>query len=152
MKKVFILVTLVLGIALVVMLVTKPEPKEHYDAVRALAQNMVDKHVNSDNVKEKIAQVGAEKLADMGIDGVDAETLNKLGDNVDMTEVTETGKSMAMGAAEIYLQSHLTVDDYALVTVGMVNFRGKNLPITVGAFGKVFVLADEEQVKHVLKN
>ena len=33
MKKLFIIVTFVLGLALVAMVLTKPEPKEHYDAM-----------------------------------------------------------------------------------------------------------------------
>ena len=37
MKKVFIVVTLLLGITLVAMLLTKPEPQAHYDAVVGLA-------------------------------------------------------------------------------------------------------------------
>ena len=36
MKKVFIVVTLLLGITLVAMLLTKPEPQAHYDAVVGL--------------------------------------------------------------------------------------------------------------------
>ena len=34
MKKAFIVVTFVLGVALVAMLLTKPEPKEHYEVPR----------------------------------------------------------------------------------------------------------------------
>lgn len=151
MKKAFIIVTLFLGIAVVAMILTKPMPEKHYDAVRGLAQSIVEQEVNSDKVKSKIAQVGAEKLADLGIEGVDAEMLEKLGADVDLTEVMETGREMAMGTAEMYLQSHLSVEDYLVVNMGLVNFRGRNLPLTFGIFGKVFVLADEEQVKHVLK-
>ena len=151
MKKVFIIVTLLLGIAVVALLLTKPEPEKHYQAVRELAQCVMDQELTSDNVKSKIAKVGAEKLADLGIEGVDADMLEGLAADVDLTEVTEVGKSMAMTSAEMYLRSHFSVDDYVVVNVGMVNFRGRNLPITVGAFGKVFVLADEEQVKHILK-
>jgi hypothetical protein len=151
MKRLFIIVTLLLGIAVVAMLLTKPEPEKHYQAVRELAQSVMDQELTSDNVKSKIAQVGAEKLADLGIEGVDADMLESLGADVDLTEVTEVGKSLAMTSADMYLRSHLTVDDYAVVNVGMVNFRGRSLPISVGVFGKVFVLADEEQVKQVLR-
>jgi hypothetical protein len=64
MKKLFIIVTFVLGLALVAMVLTKPEPKEHYDAMIGLAQNVVDQEVTSDNVKKTMAQMGAEKLAE----------------------------------------------------------------------------------------
>ena len=123
MKKLFIVVTLLLGVTLVAMVLTKPEPKAHYDAVVGLAQNVVDQEMSSDNVKKKIAQAGADKLAELGIDGVDAATLEKLGADVDLTKVTDIGKDVVMNTAGFYLQSHLTVDDYYVVTVGMLNHR-----------------------------
>ena len=58
---------------------------------------------------------------------------------------------MAMNAAGSFLQSNMQVDDYLVVTVGTVSFHGQTLPITVGAFGKVFVLADEEDVRHIVR-
>jgi hypothetical protein len=59
MKKLFIIVIFVLGVALVAMLLTKPEPKEHYDAMIGLAQNVVDQEMTSNNVKKTMAQMGA---------------------------------------------------------------------------------------------
>ena len=50
-------------------LLTKPEPKEHYDAMIGLAQSVVDQELTSDNVKRSIAQMGAEKLSELGIMG-----------------------------------------------------------------------------------
>ena len=151
MKKGFIIVTFVLGVALVAMLLTKPEPKEHYDAMIGLAQNVVDQEMTSNNVKKTMAQMGAEKLAELGIEGVDAATLEQLGTDVDLTEVTELGKDMAMNTAGFYLQSHMKVHDYYVVTVGLLNYEGTNLPVTIGIMGKVFVLIDEEQVKRLLR-
>ena len=60
------------------MLLTKPEPKEHYDAMIGLAQNVVDQEVTSDNVKKTMAQMGAEKLAELGIEDIDEATLEQL--------------------------------------------------------------------------
>ena len=151
MKKVFLLVMLLVGVALVAMTLTKPEPKAHFDAVVGLAQNVVDQELTSDNVKKKVAQVGAEKLAELGIEGLDAETLERLGAEVDLTGVTEVGKDMAMNTAGLYLQSHLTVNDYFFVTVGVLNHRGTNMPMTLGVMGKVFVLCNEEQVRHLVR-
>ena len=139
-----------LGILLVTMLLTKPEPQAHYDAVVKLVQSVVDQEMTSDNVKKKMAQVGAEKLSELGIEGVDAEMLEKLGADVDLTEVTDLGKDVAKNTASYYLQSHLTVNDYYVVTVGILNYNGTNLPVTIGIMGKIFVLVDEEQVKHLL--
>jgi hypothetical protein len=119
--------------------------------VVGLAQNVVDQELTSDNVKKKVAQVGAEKLAELGIEGLDAETLERLGAEVDLTGVTEVGKDMAMNTAGLYLQSHLTVNDYFFVTVGMLNHRGTNMPMTLGVMGKVFVLVNEEQVRHLMR-
>ena len=99
MKKVFIVVTVLLGVTLVVMMLTKPEPKAHFDAVVGMAQNVVDQELTSDNVKKTIAKVGAEKLAELGIEGLDAETLERLGAEVDLTGVTEVGKDVAMNTA-----------------------------------------------------
>ena len=143
--------TLLVGVALVAMTLTKPEPKAHFDAVVGLAQNVVDQELTSDNVKKKVAQVGAEKLAELGIEGLDAETLERLGAEVDLTGVTEVGKDMAMNTAGLYLQSHLTVNDYFFVTVGVLNHRGTNMPMTLGVMGKVFVLVNEEQVRHLVR-
>jgi len=151
MKKLFIVVTLLLGVTLVAMVLTKPEPKAHYDAVVGLAQNVVDQEMSSDNVKKKIAQAGADKLAELGIEGVDAATLEKLGADVDLTNVTDIGKDVVMNTAGFYLQSHLTVDDYYVVTVGMLNHRGKNLPVSLGIMGKVVLLVDEQQVIQLVK-
>ena len=151
MKKGFIIVTFVLGLALVAMVLTKPEPKEHYDAMIVLAQNVVDQEVTSNNVKKNMAQMGAKKLAELGIEGVDEATLEQLGTDVDLTEVTELGKDLAMNTAGFYLQSHMKVNDYQLVTIGLLNYEGTHLPVTIGIMGKVFVLIDEEQVKRMLR-
>ena len=151
MKKGFIVVTFLLGVALVAMLLTKPVPKEHYDAMIGLAQNVVDQEVTSNNVKKNMAQMGAKKLAELGIEGVDEEALEQLGANVDLTEVTELGKGLAMNTAGFYLQSHMKVNDYHVVTIGLLNYEGTNLPVTIGIMGKVFVLIDEEHVKRMLR-
>lgn len=151
MKKLIFFVTIVLGVAVVAMLLTKPEPKEHYDAMMGVAQQVANQELTSDNVKKTVARVGAEKLSELGVEGVDAEMLEKLGADVDLSEATELGKDVAMNAAGFYLQSHMTVDDYYVVSVGMLKYRGMNLPVTVGVMGKVFVLIDEEQVKHMLR-
>ena len=151
MKKVFIIVTFLLGVTLVAMLLTKPEPKKHYDAMIGLAQNVVDQEVTSNNVKKNMAQMGAKKLAELGIEGVDEEALEQLGADVDLTEVTELGKDLAMYMAGFYLQSHMKVNDYHVVTIGLLNYEGTNLPVTIGIMGKVFVLIDEEQVKRMLR-
>ena len=150
MKKGFIIVTFLLGVTLVAMLLTKPEPKKHYDAMIGLAQNVVDQEVTSNNVKKNMAQMGAKKLAELGIEGVDEEALEQLGADVDLTEVTELGKDLAMNTAGFYLQSHMKVNDYHVVTIGLLNYEGTNLPVTIGIMGKVFVLIDEEHVKRML--
>lgn len=151
MKRVFIVVTIVLGVTLVAMMLTKPEPKEHYDAMIGLAQNVVDQELTSDNVKKTMAQMGAEKLSELGIEGVDAATLEKLGADVDLTEVTELDKGLVMNTAGYYLQSHMKVDDYYVVTIGMLNYQGVNLPVTLGIMGNVKMLVDEGQVKRMLR-
>ncbi len=151
MKKGFIIVTFLLGVTLVAMLLTKPEPKKHYDAMIGLAQNVVDQEVTSNNVKKNMAQMGAKKLAELGIEGVDEEALEQLGADVDLTEVTELGKDLAMNTAGFYLQSHMKVNDYHVVTIGLLNYEGTNLPVTIGIMGKVFVLVDEEHVKRMLR-
>ena len=151
MKKLFIIVTFVLGLALVAMVLTKPEPKEHYDAMIGLAQNVVDQEVTSNNVKKTMAQMGAQKLAELGIEGVDEATLEQLGTDIDLTEVTELGKGLAMNTAGFYLQSHMKVHDYYVVTIGLLNYKGTNLPVTIGIMGKVFMLVDEEEVKRLLR-
>lgn len=63
----------------------------------------------------------------------------------------EMGADMAMSAAGSFLQSSMQVDDYFILSVGMVNFHGQTFPVTVGAFGKVFVLADEDEMRHVIR-
>ena len=64
MKKVFIVVTLLLGITLVAMLLTKPEPQAHYDAVVGLAQSVVDQEMNSGDVKGLVPDIISRKKID----------------------------------------------------------------------------------------
>ena len=130
MKKVFTVVTFVLGVTLVAMWLTKPEPKEHYDVMIGVAQNVVDQKVTSDNVKK---------------------TMEKLGADLDLTEVTELGKGLAMNTAGAYLQSNMKVEDYYVVTMGTLNCSGVSLPVTFGILGQVFLLIDEGQVKQMLR-
>ena len=151
MKKLFIFVTILIGVALVVMTQTKPTPKEHFDAMMGVAQNVVNQEVTSGNVKSAIAQMGAEKLKEFGIDGVDAATLEKLGADVDLEEVTELGKDMVMNTAGYYLQSHMQVDDYYVATVGFLNYQGVNLPVTLGLLGKVYIMVGEDQIRHMVR-
>jgi hypothetical protein len=151
MKQVFIIVTLTLGVLLVVMLFTKPEPQQHYDAMMVVAEQVADQEMTSDNVKQVLARKTAEKLSEFGIEGIDAVMLEQLGAGVDLTEVTEQGREVAVDLAGVYLRSHMHVDDYYVATVGILNYRGLHLPVTVGALGKIFVLADEEAVTYLLR-
>lgn len=66
-------------------------------------------------------------------------------------ELVAAGTDVAMNAAGSFLQSSMQVDDYLVLNVGMVSFHGQTLPITIGAFGKVFVLADEEDLRHIVR-
>ena len=66
-------------------------------------------------------------------------------------EVVNFGSETAMGAANMYLLSNLMVNDYFFVNVGTVNHHGTAYPVTIGAFNKVFLLVDEEQVKQVIR-
>lgn len=116
--------TMVLAVTVVAMLLTKPEAKEHYDAVVGLTQNVVDQ---------------------------EAQGLEKLAEKVDMPEVAQFGKDLAMNTAGFYLQSHMKVEDFFVVNVGMVNYKGMDIPITVGILGSVHRLVDEEQVRHLLR-
>ena len=112
MKKVFVVVTFVLAATLVAMLLTKPQPQAHYDAVVALTQNVVDQ---------------------------EAQGLEQLANSVDLPEVAQYGKDLAMNTAGFYLQSHLQVEDYYI-------------PVTLGILGSVHRLVDEEQVSRLLRD
>ena len=65
--------TVVIGVALVAMMLNKPAPKEHFDAMIGVAQHVVDQEVTSDNVKRTIAQMGAEKLKSVAIQVIAAQ-------------------------------------------------------------------------------
>lgn len=65
--------------------------------------------------------------------------------------VAEKGVDMAMNAAGSFLQNNMEVDDYLVLSVGWVSYHGQTLPITVGTFGRVFVLADEQDIRNALK-
>ena len=121
MKKVFVVVTFVLAATLVAMLLTKPQPQAHYDAVVALTQNVVDQ---------------------------EAQGLEQLANSVDLPEVAQYGKDLAMNTAGFYLQSHLQVEDYYVVNVGLVMY----IPVTLGILGSVHRLVDEEQVSRLLRD
>lgn len=75
----------------------------------------------------------------------------RCGADVDLTEVTDLGKDVVMNTAGFYLQSHMRVDDYYVATVCLLNYKGVNLPVTLGILGKVYVLVDEEQVKRMVR-
>ena len=125
-KKIFVFLTFVVIIVLVVMALTKPEPWEHQAAVRELAMRVV-----------------SQGMADVRMPVQLPEEYAKIG--------TEIATDIAMDAAGNFLQTNMQVDDYLVVSVGWVNYHGQNLPVTVGTFGRVFVLVDEEDVKNVIK-
>ena len=66
-------------------------------------------------------------------------------------EIVNIGPETAMGVANMYLLSNLMVNDYFFINVGTVNHHGTAYPVTIGAFNKVFLLVDEEQVKQVIR-
>ena len=66
-------------------------------------------------------------------------------------EVVNLGTQTAMGVANTYLRTNLMVNDYFFLNVGTVNRHGTAYPITIGAFNKVFLLVDEEQVRQAIK-
>lgn len=134
-KRVFVLLTLVVVALLVVMALTKPEPWEHQAEVRKMALSVASQEITNMKLPEKYAKYLPEELADKEIP----------------EEYAKMGADVVMNAAGNYLQSNMKVDDYLILSVGMVNYHGQTLPITVGAFGKVFVLADEDDVRRVIK-
>ena len=66
-------------------------------------------------------------------------------------EIVNIGSETAMGVANMYLLSNLMVNDYFFINVGTVNHHGTAYPVTIGAFNKVFLLVDEEQVRQAIK-
>lgn len=66
-------------------------------------------------------------------------------------EVVNLGSETAMGVANMYLLNNLMVNDYFFINVGTVNRHGTAYPITIGAFNKVFLLVDEEDIKQAIK-
>ena len=159
MKHAFIIVTLLLGVVLVVMIFTKPDEQKHYEAVTGLVQTVVEQEMSEDNLTERLAKAGAEKLADLGIEGVDekmladlgAEGLAELGEAVNLNGIKETGEAVAVGTAQMYLRSHMTVNDYIVANVGWIDINGRTLPITIGVFGKVIMLVDESEVRQLIR-
>jgi hypothetical protein len=121
-KKIFVFLTLAVIITLVAMALTKPEAWQHYGEVRSLAM--------------KVASQEAAKMQ------LPAELPE---------EYAKVGEEVVMDAAGSFIQSNMQVDDYVVLSVGIVNFRGQSLPITIGAFGKVFVLVDEEDIRRAIK-
>ena len=125
-KKIFVFLAFVVIIVLVAMSLTKPEPWEHQAAVRALAMKVVGQEVSSVELPKEMPEELAEIVAEKGVD-------------------------MAMNAAGSFLQNNMEVDDYLVLSVGWVSYHGQTLPITVGTFGRVFVLADEQDIRNALK-
>ena len=104
------------------MALTKPEPWEHQAAVRELAIRVASQEAAKLQLPEELP-----------------------------AEYVKLGEDMVMDAAGSFVQSNVQVDDYGVLSVGMVSFRGQTIPVTVGTFGKVFVLVDEEDVKRVIR-
>lgn len=86
------------------------------------------------------------------------EAVRQMAMNIVNTELTRAqlpeeyavnANSEAMNKVNSYLQGRMEVDDYVVVSVGRIQYHGKAYPITLGTFGKVFVLTDEEQVRQL---
>ena len=134
-KKVFIFLTFAVLVLLVVMALTKPEPWLHQAEVRKLAQSVASQKMSNIKLPEEYAEYLPEEYANMELP----------------EEYAQLGTDMITNAAGSFLQSNMRVDDYVVLSVGMVDFHGQTLPVTIGAFGKVFVLADEEDVRQVIR-
>lgn len=56
----------------------------------------------------------------------------------------------AMIRVDAYMHGHLEVKDYFLINVGVLDYRGKRYPITIGTMKHVYVLITEGQARKVL--
>ncbi len=74
-------------------------------------------------------------------------------DNVpdDIPFVGLAGSVVASKLVETFLDSRLEVTNYYVLSVGRVDFNGRQRLVSVGAFGHIFTF-DEEDVKQAIKD
>ncbi|UKK50855.1 hypothetical protein L6472_12720 [Prevotella sp. E13-17] len=125
MKRVVVLIVLFAVALLAVLPFTKPSNLEHEAAVRSIAM-----------------KVANQKLADVPLPDAVAEAAPET--------VSALGSVMAMQALDAFMRQHFKVRDYVFVTVGTVNYHGMNVPVTVGALGKVYLLTDEAKIQRII--
>jgi len=118
LRTLLILAVLVGGL-MIALVMTKPDGKAHYDALKVEALKVVDRQVSQVPILEDYsAQIS------MG-------TLNLLDD---------------------YLKHFLFVYDHTFYNVGVVEYTGERYMISVGAAGRVWLLADADDMEKMLKS
>jgi predicted transcriptional regulator len=75
----------------------------------------------------------------------------KVADSPVPEDLTTIGSVMAMSAVDQFLRQNMEVQDYMFVTVATVKYQGMNIPVSIGAFGKVRLLVDEGKLQHLIK-
>lgn len=76
-----------------------------------------------------------------------------LSDTVDSQDDFKVLSAMFGSAiAKQVLNMYLTVDDYVLFSVGRIEYKGENNLLSVGAFGHIFTISNEELKRRVEQN
>ena len=76
-----------------------------------------------------------------------------LSDTVGSSDDLKVLGAMFGGAiAKQVLNMYLTVDDHVLFSVGQLEYNGEDNPLSVGAFGHIFTISNEELKRRVEQN
>ncbi|MBR6439294.1 MAG: hypothetical protein IKS65_08985 [Bacteroidales bacterium] len=113
MKKLFIFIIILAALA-IVMKVTVPSPEKHYEVAA-----------------EKLTELFKEQVSN--IEGMD-ELFEQYGVDADMLA--------DFALTQFQIEDLLTIKDCFIYNVGIVNYDGKDYPLTIGVFNHIFVTTD----------
>ena len=85
-------------------------------------------------------------------DGVTVVIKNEIKDFPLPESITNAGLTAAMGFMDDYLDRKMVVKDYVVFSLGLVTYKGQQLPISVGVFNNVFLTAGYEELEKVAKS
>ena len=124
MKKILIILAIVVLTTMAALVMTKPDRRDHYDALKGVVTKVVEAQVDK---------------------------------TVPIEELKTKATTIALGAADAYLQHNLLVYEETFYNKGIIFYGDRSFLVSIGIMGHVFLIFDENDVEqisnhvHVLK-
>lgn len=125
MNKILVAIILVLAVALA-MVVTCPDKQAHQEAIINEVKAAVTAYIEDETKEDDKSDSEKRALANV---------------------VSDFGVLVASQLADYHLDANLEVDNYFVISVGTIEIDEKKTPVTIGAFGHIFVLFSEKMHK-----